>query len=56
MASLIAGATEITRASIAAKLRRTAEAIERHELVSDDAIDAAIDAADIIGTMQRARG
>ena len=56
VASLIAGATEITRASIAAKLRRTAEAIERHELVSDEAIDAAIDAADIIGTMQRSRG
>lgn len=55
IASLVAGAGEITRAAIAAKLRKTADAVERHELVSDEAIDAAIEVADIIGTMQNQR-
>ncbi len=55
LASLVAGAGEITRAAIAAKLRSTADAVERREIVSDEAIDAAIEAADIIGTMQNSR-
>jgi DNA-binding protein len=55
LASLVAGASEITRAAIAARLRATADAVERHELVSDEAIDAAIEVADIIGTMQSER-
>ncbi len=55
LASLLAGAGEITRAAIAARLRQTAEDIERGDIVSDATIDAAIDAADAIARAQRAR-
>jgi hypothetical protein len=55
IASLLAGAGEVTRAAIAARLRSTAADLERGEIVSDAAIDAALDVADRIARAQNAR-
>ena len=55
IASLLAGAGEVTRAAIAARLRNTAAELERGEIVSDTAIDAALDVADRIARAQHVR-
>jgi len=55
IASLLAGAGEVTRAAIAARLRSTAAELERGDIVSDAAIDAALDVTDRIARAQHVR-